>query len=164
VNGGIVREDEKLGRKCRQLLKTIPDTNTLVHGDFHTQNVFLLKDEPLLIDMDRVSMGHPIIEISDLYYFYVILGEEEPEVVEKFMGFSYELAREFFSLFLKYYLETEDEAVLKDVSDKAALICYTRMIRKIRKKTAHDDADRAKIKRYLEKLRNLTNRLTTLAF
>ena len=36
-----------------------------------------------LIDMDRVSRGHPVIEISDLNYFYVVLGEDDPAVVEK---------------------------------------------------------------------------------
>ena len=37
--------------------------------------------------MDRLAVGDPIIELSDLYYFYVILGEKAPTVAEKFMGF-----------------------------------------------------------------------------
>ena len=59
------------------LLTALDDTDTLLHGDFHTGNVFLQQGEPLLIDMDRLATGHPIIEISDLYYFYVILGEDD---------------------------------------------------------------------------------------
>ncbi|MDO4806301.1 MAG: HD domain-containing protein [Coriobacteriales bacterium] len=62
-------EDERLAKKCMQLVGALPECDTLVHGDFHTNNVFMMKDEPLLIDMDRVSRGHPIIELSDLYYW-----------------------------------------------------------------------------------------------
>ena len=98
ITGGVAREDASLGEKLRKLIEDIPPVNTLVHGDFHTGNVFLQNGEPLLIDMDRVSIGHPIVEISDLYYFYIILGEDDPSVVEKFMGFSYDTAKQFFAL------------------------------------------------------------------
>ena len=69
INGGIACENEALADQCMKLIDALPQTNTLIHGDFHTGNVFLQKGEPLLIDMDRVSRGYPIIEISDLYYF-----------------------------------------------------------------------------------------------
>ena len=81
ISGGVALEDEALGAKCMELIDALPSCNTLVHGDFHTGNIFLQRGEPLLIDMDRVSVGHPIAEISDLYYFYVILGEDDPGVV-----------------------------------------------------------------------------------
>ncbi len=164
VTGGVMREDGQLGEACAKLLETIPDAATLIHGDFHSQNVFLHNGEPLLIDMDRLSVGHPIMEISDLYYFYVINGEEKPEIVEKFMGFSYDLARQFFSTFLKAYLQTEDEAILRDVTDKASVIGYSRLIRKIRKKRERTEADAELIRRCLEKLASLTDHLDTLAF
>jgi aminoglycoside phosphotransferase (APT) family kinase protein len=104
-----------------------------VHGDFHTNNVFIMNDEPLLIDMDRVSRGHPIIEISDLYYFYVVLGEDDPSVIENFMGFSYETSKKFFDFFLRDYLGTDDENRLNEVIEKATLLCCTRLIRKLRR-------------------------------
>ena len=74
--------------------------------------------EPLLIDMDRLATGHPIVELSDLYYFYVILGEDDPSVVERFMGFSYDTACHFMRLFLKCYPGTEDEGRLNEVSER----------------------------------------------
>ena len=55
VSAGVALEDEKLAEKCMQLIDSLPDVDTLVHGDFHTGNVFMQKGEPLLIDMDRVS-------------------------------------------------------------------------------------------------------------
>ncbi len=164
ISGGVACENEALAEKCVKLIDGLPQTNTLIHGDFHTNNVFLQKGEPLLIDMDRVSRGHPIAEISDLYYFYVVLGEDDPAVVEKFMGFSYETARQFFRAFLIRYLGTADENRLREVTEKASVIACTRLIRKLRKHGTVSEADRIIIDRCIRILRELTEKLDTLAF
>ena len=66
ITGGVGTEDTALGKKCMKLIDKLPASNTLIHGDFHTGNVFLQNGEPLLIDMDRVSIGHPIILIRKM--------------------------------------------------------------------------------------------------
>ena len=114
--------------------------------------------------MDRISRGHPIAEISDLYYFYVVLGEDDPQVVEDFMGFSYQTAKKFFHCFLVHYLGTEDEERIREVTDKASLLCYTRMIRMIRKKGSISETDGNRIGRYLGKIAELTEKLESLEF
>ena len=164
IDGGIGREDEALARKCMALLDALPETHTLLHGDFHTGNVFLQNGEPLLIDMDRLATGHPILELSDLCYFYVLLGEDDPSVIENFMGFSCETARRFFRFFLKYYLGTEDEGRLNEVEEKASLIGYSRLIRKLRKQRSLSDGDRAQIHRCVERIAALTDKLDSLEF
>lgn len=164
IEGGVGREDAALAEKVLALLKALPDTGTLLHGDFHTGNVFLQRSEPLLIDMDRLAVGHPIIELSDLYYFYVILGEESPAVVEKFMGFSYETARRFMRLFLKNYLGTDDEERLSEVEGKASVIGCSRLIRKIRKKRKTVESDHLLIRQCVERIAELTDRIDSLAF
>lgn len=164
VTGGIAYEDATLARHCTELLDAIPEAHTLVHGDFHTGNVVLQRGEPLIIDMDRLAVGHPIVDLSDLYYFYVVLGEEDSSVVERFMGFPYELSRRFFDLFLRAYLETDDEARLAEVTDKASLLCYTRMIRKLRKRGTPSAEDRRVIDRYVKKIAELVHRLDELSF
>ena len=163
IENGIAYENEALAEKCRELITSLPASDTLVHGDFHTGNVFLQRGEPLLIDMDRLSTGHPIVEISDLCYFYVILGEDDPSVVENFMGYSYETAGKFFRFFLKYYLDTEDENRLREVTEKASILCYIRAIHRIRKKAALSEKDREEIARYTGKLTELLERIDTLA-
>ena len=163
IDGGIDKEDIALSKKCTRLLGSISGGHTLVHGDFHTGNVFLQNGEPLLIDMDRLSVGHPMLEISDLYYFYVVLGEEDPKVVEDFMGFSYETAKMFFDYFLEYYLDTEDEKILQETKDKADVICCIRMINKRHKNQKLTKADREAIDRYIQRLSGLLDRIDTLA-
>jgi uncharacterized protein (TIGR02172 family) len=164
IRGGVAYEDERLAKKCMALVNALPEGRTLVHGDFHTNNVFMMNGEPLLIDMDRVSRGHPIIELSDLYYFYVVLGEDDPSVVSKFMGFSYETANRFFDSFLRCYLGTDDEDRLREVTDKAMLLCCTRMIRKVRRSGATSAESRAIIDRCLQRIDELTKRLDTPEF
>ena len=160
IEGGLGYGNEALAARCKELLDSLPVTDRLVHGDFHTGNVFLQKGEPLLIDMDRISRGHPIAEISDLCYFYVVLGEDDPACVENFMGFSYQTARQFYRSFLKYYLDTDDEDRLREVTEKASVLCYPRLIRKLRKSGSQPE----KIDRYLQKLTELTEKYDSLAF
>ncbi|MDO4807387.1 MAG: HD domain-containing protein [Coriobacteriales bacterium] len=164
VRGGVAYEDEALASRCMRLVGSLPAANTLIHGDFHTNNVFMMKGEPLLIDMDRVSRGHPIVELADLYYFYVVLGQDDPSIVENFMGFSYETSKRLWDTFLRCYLATDDEARLAEVTDKASLLCQTRMIRKVRRSGTRSNEGRAIIDRCLARIDELTRRLETLEF
>ncbi|WP_081773733.1 HD domain-containing protein [Treponema sp. C6A8] len=164
VNGGIARENTELADKCRKLIENLPERNTILHGDFHTNNVFIQKGEPLLIDMDRLSHGHPIGDISDMYYFYVVLGEDDVPNVEKFMGFSYENMKKFFNLFLKKYLKTDDEKVINDVIDKAALLSYVRLINKCHKKGNPNSKEQKIIERCIGNITALTKKLDRLDF
>lgn len=164
IHQGVEREDEVLGRRCLSLLEALPPSDTLVHGDFHTGNVFIQNGEPLLIDMDRISKGHPIVELSDMHYFYVAIEEDDPASVEKFMGFSSHLAREFFDLFLRHYLKTDDEGRLREVWDKASLLSYSRLILRIHNKKTSGEADQVLLSRCLRRIKELTDKLDTLDF
>ena len=113
--------------------------------------------------MDRLSVGHPLLEISDLYYFYVVLGQEDPKVVEDFMGFSYDTSRQFFDGFLKYYLDTEDKKTLKKVKENAELICCIRMINKKHKNHRLTKSDREIVNKYMDRLSELVDKVDTLA-
>lgn len=162
INGGLAYENEALARRCIALIEPLSESNHLIHGDFHTGNVFLQNGEALLIDMDRVSVGHPFIELSDLCYFYEILGEDDPAVVEDFMGFSYETARLFLDEFLKCYLQTREEEKIAQVKEKASLIGYARLIRKLRKKGTPEEGDAEKIRSCMEKITRLTEKWDSL--
>ncbi|MDO4806300.1 MAG: hypothetical protein Q4A07_03540 [Coriobacteriales bacterium] len=80
------------------------------------------------------------------------------------MGFSYTTANEFFEHFLRSYLGTDDETRLREVKDKAMLLCCTRMIRKVRRSGARSERGRGVIDRCLARIDELTGRLSTLEF
>ena len=108
--------------------------------------------------MDRVSVGDPIFELADLNFFYVTLGEDDPTVVENFMGFSYDLSTRFFDHFLKRYLGTEDEKIISETKEKASLLCCIRMIRKLHKKPELSEKDKQLVGKYVNRLRLLVDK------
>ena len=94
----------------------------------------------------------------------MVLGEDDPAVVEKFMGFSYQTARVFFDFFLKCYLGTDDRKVLQNVTEKARFLSAIRMVNKVHKKDKRTDEDGKIINKYLRITKELADRLDTLEF
>ena len=137
----------------------------MIHGDFHTGNVMLQNEEPFLIDLDRLSTCHPIVELCGLYMFYVAFGEIDPNMVESFMEFSYPTAKEFFNRFMHYYLKTDDEKRIQEVVDKSALLCYVRLIRRCYKAgTNLSKADAEARDYYMKKIYELKEKVDSFDF
>ena len=162
VNEGIARDDEELAARLLVLIENLPETNCLVHGDFHTGNVLLQNGEPILIDLDRMAVGHPIVDLTGIYMSYVAYGEEDPKRTLDFMEFSYDIARSFFDTFIRRYLKTDDESKITEVTDKAALMCYARIIRQIRKKRILSEKDTDSKDKLIERIRGLLDRVDSL--
>jgi hypothetical protein len=78
------------------------------------------------------------------------------------MGFSAKTAKEFFHSFLRHYLDTEDEELIKEVTEKASLIGYSRLIRKYHNKKSISDEDKDKIKLYTARISEIVSRYDTL--
>ncbi len=143
--------------KLRALADSLPVPAHLIHGDFHTGNVFLSKGEPLFIDVDRMAIGDPLMDISGIFLFYSAYAEIDPEIIRRFMGFSAERARRFYEGFVEAYYEGVDEEEKEDRIRKAQILAYGRLIYQVRERGLHspfheDPADylRQKIKALLE--------------
>ena len=154
---------EELGKKLCNLIKTLPKMNTLLHGDYHTNNIMVQNGEPLLIDMDTLCMGHPVFELASMFNAYIGFGELNPQEITDFFGYSTETAEKFWVMSLKKYLGTEDEAVCRSVAEKAMVVGYVRMLRRAIRRP--DDVDSPlKIEIYREKLQNVLKIVDTLDF
>ena len=136
-------------------IEALPEASTLVHGDFHTGNVFLSGGESLFIDVDRMSVGDPIADISAVYLFYVGYTEFIPGMTEDFMGFSEETAKAFYNCFIRRYLDTDNEAEIEAVTQKARLLAYVRLIGQLKKKKPVSDKNRAVIEKLIEKIKEI---------
>lgn len=124
--------------KLLRLIQGIPDVHRMIHGDYHTKNVMLQKGEVLLIDMDTLSMGHPIFEFASMYLGFIGFGEVDPSVTEHFMGLPHDVASLFFTKAMALYLGDENPTRLKEVVDKARIIAYTRLMRRTIKRLGKD--------------------------
>ena len=80
------------------------------------------------------------------------------------MGFSYQTAGEFYGCFLKHYLKTEDASKLSEVTEKASLLCYIRIIHKIHKQGELSAKDREMLGHYTAKIEALVEKLDTLNY
>ena len=151
------------GRKLRALIEAVPKRNTLMHGDYHTNNIMVQNGEPLLIDMDTLCMGHPVFELGSMFNAFVGYSELNHQNMMDFFGYSFETAGKFWNLALRMYLGTEDEAVCRSVAEKAMVIGYTRMLRRAVRRPNEADSP-AKIARCKEMLAYLLNKVDTLIF
>ena len=154
---------EEQGKKLRALIEAVPKQNTLMHGDYHTNNIMVQNGEPLLIDMDTLCMGHPVFELGSMFNAFVGYSEHDHNNIMEFFGYSFETAGRFWNLSLKMYLGTEDEAVCQSVAEKAMIIGYTRMLRRAIRRPNEADSP-VKIARCKEMLGVLLNKVDTLMF
>ena len=154
---------DEQGKKLRALIEAVPKQNTLMHGDYHTNNIMVQNGEPLLIDMDTLCMGHPIFELGSMFNAFAGYSELNHQNMMDFFGYSYETAGKFWNMALKMYLGTEDETVCQSVAEKAMIIGYTRMLRRAARRPNEEDSP-AKIARCKEMLALLLNKVDTLTF
>ena len=150
---------EATGSKIIKMVEDIPDTLNMLHGDFHVKNIMQQNGENLLIDMDTLAMGHPIFEFAATFLAYIGFSVINRENVREFLGISPEQAIEYWKALLSSYFETDDEAVLKDIEERAALIGYTRLLRRtVRRLKDGDDYSRRLIERCKEELIDLAEK------
>ncbi|MCR5301882.1 MAG: HD domain-containing protein [Lachnospiraceae bacterium] len=162
ITEGVMRDDEMLANRIIGLINALPPTKNIVHGDFHTGNVLLQNGEPLLIDLDRMSVGNPIFDLAGLYMSYIFYASRDPEQTKEFMGFTAEVAGQFYNEFIKAYLETEDEKRISAVNDKVALISAARIIRQVRKKRTLSEEQEAYKNMLIGKIRELVERVDSI--
>lgn len=121
---------EAQGKKLRAMIEALPKQNTLLHGDYHTNNIMIQNGEPLLIDLDTLCVGHPIFELGSMYNAFLGFSELDHNVIKEFMGYDRDTSKRFWNLSLKKYLGTDDEDVCRSVEEKAMIIGYTRLLRR----------------------------------
>ena len=151
------------GDKLRALIEAVPKQNTLLHGDYHTNNVMVQNGEPLLIDMDTLCLGHPVFELGSVFNAFLGYSELDHSNMIEFFGYTYETAEKVWNAALKLYLGTDDEVVCQSVKEKAMVIGYTRMLRRALRRPSEADSP-AKIARCKQMLEYLLGRVDTLLF
>ena len=121
---------DEIGEKLIKLFNEIPETNNMLHGDYHIKNIMRQGNENLLIDMDTLSMGHPVFELSQMYLAYLGFSETDPEDVMRFLGITRETSIQFWNSTLKYYFEGKDAEFIENAVLAARVIGYTRLLRR----------------------------------
>lgn len=119
---------KEIGEKLMRLIYDIPMSNTIIHGDFHIKNIMKQNDELLLIDMDTISVGHPIFDLSGIYATYHAFACVNKNNPQEFLGISPEQSEKILELTFKYYFNDKSEEYIADVKYKASILAYMQVL------------------------------------
>ena len=131
------RIDDGLYQRINALVAGLADDDLLIHGDYHAGNVMVQNDEPLLIDMDTIAHGNPVLELGPVYNAYVGFGEIDHEVTEKYMGFSYQTGVDLWQAMAARYAQARG----LDPDDVLCKAEFMGRMRQVRRVVAHDQQD-----------------------
>ncbi len=153
-----------VGDKLISLVKAVPKTNNMMHGDYHIKNVMVQKGEVLLIDMDTLCVGDPIFELGSMFNAYEGFSSMDESISLAFLGIPHALAVDFWRKTLKKYLGTEDENVIDEVEKKAKILGFMRLLRRIIRRGGFEDSKKKKeVDYFIEQLTKLVPEVDTLA-
>lgn len=111
--------------KIVNLINNIPDRKTIVHGDCHFKNILVQNDKLLLIDMETLSVGHPIFELASLHSAYAGFSEFNEEESMKFFGIPRSDCLNLYNGLINLYFGKDDQVI----KDKIALLSYINIFR-----------------------------------
>ena len=119
------------------MIDEIPFSNTLVHGDYHTNNLMMQGDEALMIDMDTLSLGNPVFDFATIYSAYSGFSEVDHTVIEKFLGISREKGLELLNKTFEMYFDPD----VREINlAKARVLSYIRLLRRTIKRYPENTA------------------------
>ena len=112
-------------RKMSALLDTVPAGTTLVHRDCHVKNIKLVNGEPVLIDLDTLSRGDPILELAPLYCTYRVFPTAKREYeFDAFLDIPVTLTHKIIDTILENYYPHLSPEAKKRNKDKIALLAH----------------------------------------
>ena len=119
---------ENTASRIRQLLKSMPESLHAVHGDFQMKNVMLSESEPLLIDMETLSVGDPVFDFAGLFVAYCAFNIADPDNAMDFFGINKDMCSEIYHKTLSLYLGDVSEAEVQKAEEKIEVLGFVRFL------------------------------------
>ena len=120
--------DDATSTKLKELISNIKEVPLMVHGDFHTNNVMVQGDELILIDMDTLSYGNPVIELGIVDFNYVTMNLYDKDNSERFLKISESVSRKFFDYFINEYFDGLSKEQIDLNKKKISLLSHLRAL------------------------------------
>lgn len=119
--------DEDVREKLYQLIEEIPESDHIVHGDFHMGNIMEVGDELNVIDMDTLGYGDSIFELANLHFTLVGFLVISPE--DDLLEFGYERYLYVWDRIIeRYYAELSEQEKAEKLR-KIETLSYIRLYR-----------------------------------
>jgi len=121
---------EGIGDRLVELFSAIPDSDCMIHGDFHVKNIMRQNDENLLIDMDTLAVGNPVFEFEAIYAAYLGFSCVDSSASAVFLGIDFDHCHGFWNKTVEYYFAGKSKEYIQDAVRKISIVSYTRMLRR----------------------------------
>lgn len=105
---------EEEGELLKQILEVLPEGNQLVHCDAHPKNLMIQNGEMLWIDMEAMSMGHPIYDLISIAV--VLNGMRTDEMIKDIAGMDNATMALLKDCFIRKYFKTDDPEMIQRYS------------------------------------------------
>lgn len=105
----------------KALVESVPDTGTLIHGDYHPNNIMVQHGELILIDMGDMTLGHPIFDFLATAATQVNLVKLSPEYAEYHTRMPAELITRTWRRLIDTYYADKDENERKRIEDQICI-------------------------------------------
>lgn len=156
---------EKYAKKLYELVSAVPESNRIIHGDYHVKNIMMQNGEAVLIDMDTLRKGNPVFEFAPIYAAYQGFSELDSSLTEEFLGIDRETTGKMWRLTLEYYFGTSDKAVLDAYETKARIVAYAKLIRHaVRHFDVNEPSTKALLDFYVTHICDLLDHCDDVAF
>ncbi|MCR5025538.1 MAG: phosphotransferase [Lachnospiraceae bacterium] len=107
--------------KLRALVESVPDRDTMIHGDYHPNNVMFQDDDLIIIDMGDVSYGHPIFDFLATAATQVNLVKLSPEYAEMHTRMPVELIKKTWDRLIEKYFGEYDKEERTRIEEQIAM-------------------------------------------
>ena len=105
---------EEEGQMLQQVLEALPEGDRLVHCDAHPKNIMIQNGEMLWIDMEGMSVGHPIYDLISIAV--VLNGMRTDEMTIGICGMDNATVLKLKDCFIRKYFKTDDPEMIQKYS------------------------------------------------
>ena len=117
---------EEEGELLKLILEALPEGDRLVHCDAHPKNIMIQNGEMLWIDMEGMSVGHPIYDLISIAV--VLNGMRTDEMTIGICGMDNATVMQLKNCFIRKYFKTEDPEMIQKY---AGILDGLRLIRAV---------------------------------
>lgn len=114
-------------KQLNDIIESIPDATTVLHGDIHPGNVMKTKDDIVVIDMDSLGYGNPVFDLAELYSTLIGFSKISKEDVVH-LG-SMQIYPTIWQTTLDLYFDGEDEGKVERIRNVISALGTTRVIK-----------------------------------
>ncbi|MCR5175868.1 MAG: phosphotransferase [Anaerovibrio sp.] len=104
--------------KLMALVNSVPDADTLIHGDYHPNNIMVQNGELILIDMGDMSRGHILFDFLATATTQYNLVNLNPEYAEYLVKMPVELIKKNWRRLIDVYFKEKTDQEKKRIEDQ----------------------------------------------